>query len=489
MPGIPKIIHQLWIGDKPAPITLMNTWKDKHPDFEYIMWNENEMIKRNFQSQLNNKINEIEEICGKADILRWEILYKYGGIFIDADSFCIEPIDKLLELNKSFTIYENEIVRGVNWCNNNPMYDDVLARTHSLIAIGAMAFSPNHEIPKMAIEWIKNNEVSFKKVGKRPWRVTGPGLLTRIYYSKKWDDMIILPSYYFLPIHATGTTYHGHGKVYSHQEWGSTHNTYDIMNTLSLPSILLPPDSNNSVSILITSYNTNIEYIQDCLDSIKNQTGHFNIEVVWIDDGSELANSIELKKKLDDFISSTRFTTLIYHKNETNMKLPASLNIGLLLCNNEIIIRMDSDDIMAPNRIDIQFNFMKNHPHIHICGGQVQMFRNNINNIIDITKHPIITWDKYKLNISHWIANHPTLCYRKQSVIDIGKYNTEYNVVAEDLDLELRMLKKYKILFNFREILLYYRLHQNNLTNNLKKNPEHWNNLRLHIINNIISDK
>ena len=34
--SIPKIIHQLWIGPKPAPINLMNTWKEKHPDFEYI---------------------------------------------------------------------------------------------------------------------------------------------------------------------------------------------------------------------------------------------------------------------------------------------------------------------------------------------------------------------------------------------------------------------------------------------------------------------
>ena len=37
---IPKIIHQIWIGPKPAPTNLMNSWKNKHPDFEYILWNE-----------------------------------------------------------------------------------------------------------------------------------------------------------------------------------------------------------------------------------------------------------------------------------------------------------------------------------------------------------------------------------------------------------------------------------------------------------------
>ena len=72
--SIPKIIHQLWIGSKPAPIILMNTWKDKNPDFEYIFWNEEEIKKRNFVFKLQDKIDDIEEINGKADIMRWEIL-------------------------------------------------------------------------------------------------------------------------------------------------------------------------------------------------------------------------------------------------------------------------------------------------------------------------------------------------------------------------------------------------------------------------------
>ena len=39
---------------------------------------------------------EIEEINGKADIIRWEILYHYGGLFVDADSICIESFDFLI---------------------------------------------------------------------------------------------------------------------------------------------------------------------------------------------------------------------------------------------------------------------------------------------------------------------------------------------------------------------------------------------------------
>ena len=236
MSKIPKIIHQLWIGPKPAPSELMKTWKEKHPDYDYILWNEEELNKRGFETSLQNRLDEMEEINGKADILRWEILYHYGGIFLDADSICIEKLDNLLLLNKCFAGYENEQVRNAGWARGMEEYNDVLGNSHPLIATGTMAFTKNHELPKLAIEWIKDNCVSVNKTSKRAWRTVGPGLLTRLYFSKKWNDIAILPSYYFLPIHASGLEYKGHSKIYAYQEWGSTKQSYDTMNSIQLPS-------------------------------------------------------------------------------------------------------------------------------------------------------------------------------------------------------------------------------------------------------------
>jgi mannosyltransferase OCH1-like enzyme len=483
---IPKIIHQLWIGSKPAPINLMNTWKEKHPEFEYIFWNEEEFVKRGMIFECQDKINEIEEINGKADILRWEILYKYGGIFIDADSICIEPIDNLLLLNKSFASYENELVRGAGWGKNNKDYDDVLANTHALVATGTMAFPANHQLVKMAIDWIKDNDVSTGKTGKRAWKTVGPGLLTRIFYSKKWDDIEILPSYYFLPFHYLGNKYEGHGKVYAYQEWGSTKKNYETMNDLELPIEFSKPV--DSVSVLISSYDTKFIYIKECLESIKNQDGHFNIEIVWINDGSNSLNTILLEKTLQNFINNTRFISIKYHKNETNSGIGATLNNGINLCSNDIIMKMDSDDIMVRDRIKKQLNFMKNNPLIHICGGQILMFRDNINNIVNKTNHSSITWDNYKNSPSHWFINHPTVCYRKQSVINAGNYDKNLNQMAEDFELELRMLKHYKIIFNFEEPLLYYRLHSEQVTNKTTKEREYWEKIRNDIITNLIKN-
>jgi mannosyltransferase OCH1-like enzyme len=76
---IPKIIHQLWIGPKPMPTKFMDTWRDKHPDYEYIRWTEAEIEKRGIKFECGNAINRMSEINGKADIMRWEILYRYGA--------------------------------------------------------------------------------------------------------------------------------------------------------------------------------------------------------------------------------------------------------------------------------------------------------------------------------------------------------------------------------------------------------------------------
>tara|TARA_B100001287_G_scaffold276559_1_gene287875 strand:- start:1354 stop:2820 length:1467 start_codon:yes stop_codon:yes gene_type:complete len=485
---IPKIIHQLWIGPKPAPTKLMNTWKEKHPEYEYIYWNEEEFIKRNFKSCLQNRVDEMTEINGKADILRWEILYEYGGIFLDADSICIEPFDDLIEKYNAFAGYENEIVRCAGWAKGNKEYNDVLANTHPLIATGTMAFPKNHELPKLAIEWIKNNCIDINKINKRAWRTVGPGLLTRLYFSKKWDDITILPSYYFLPIHACGLEYKGHGKVYAYQEWGSTKNSYDIMNNVKLPEQFIKPHTNNTVSILVSSYNTKAKYISDCLNSIKNQEGYYNIELVWINDGSDKLNTMILKKMLDGFLQTSRFTNLIYHDNIENMGIGFTLNKGINLCNHEIIIKMDSDDIMVKDRIIKQYEFMLNNEFIKICGSQVQMFDDNGKNR-GVTNHPSLNWENYKQNPNHWFINHPSVCYRKSAVLEAGNYDPNLKQMCEDFELELRMLKTHGYIHNLPDVLLNYRLHDKQVTYNGGEGGRNkWNTIRNNIINTLINN-
>ena len=81
------------------------------------------------------------------------------------------------------------------------------------------------------------------------------------------------------------------------------------------------------------------KYIKECLDSIKNQIGNTCIELVWINDGSDKLNTILLKKLLDDFSKTTRFTKVVYSENDGNKGLGYSLNKGVHLCTHEIVLK------------------------------------------------------------------------------------------------------------------------------------------------------
>ena len=471
---IPKIIHQLWIGPKSPPSNHMATWKNKNPSFEYIRWSEDELKKRNFNLECTDKINEIEEINGKADIIRWEILYEYGGVFIDADSVCVEPIDDILMSKEAFAGWEQEVVRP------------------GLVATGTMGFPPKHPLVRNAIDFILRNEVSQKKTKQMAWQTVGPGLLTKLNNTGFFKDLYIFPSFTFLPIHCTKKEYNGHGKIYAFQEWGSTFNNYESMDQHLLPNQLITPDVSKSISILISSYNTKAAHIKACLHSIKNQVGHFHMEIVWINDGSDSLHSSILKKMLDQFKLETRFTSIVYSENMENKGIGFTLNKGINLCSNEIIIKMDSDDVMVPDRIIKQFTYMNENPNVHICGGQMKLFQDTREQqIVNVTNHPSLSWDNYKKNPSHWFINHPTVCYRKSSVLKVGNYNAELKEMSEDFELELRMLKEFKYIYNFSDYLLFYRLHSGQITHKLQEKGTniYWTTIRNKIISNLINDK
>lgn len=224
----------------------------------------------------------------------------------------------------------------------------------------------------------------------------------------------------------------------------------------------------NSVSILIASYNTKAIYIEECLESIENQKTNINIELVWINDGSDELNTNLLEKTLEKFKENNKKIKLNYIKMDKNQGLPYCLNYGVKQCENDIIIRMDSDDIMFPNRIQTQFDFMINNFECVCVGANLQFFKveNNQKIFLDKTTHPnIITWEWFKKTRSEWFMNHPCMCFRKSAVLSIGNYSTE-RITFEDYELELKLLKQYKKIYNIEEVLLYYRSHPEQITQN-----------------------
>ena len=254
-----------------------------------------------------------------------------------------------------------------------------------LVATGTLGFTPQHPMVYNALYWIYTNPVSFKETRKRAWFNVGPGLMTRVCEAFGFKDVVIYPSHYFLPIHYTGLKYEGHEKVYAYQEWGSTKQNYDIMNNVKLP----PEFSGYSeeVSIVMSSLNSKRNHLRDCLNSIKSQIGQFNIELVVINDGSDKEHIDILEEELKHFELTSRFCRVKYINNIENKGLGYSLNKGVTESSNEIVFRMDTDDIMKVERIATQLKYLKENPSCALCGSQVEMFPDNdINKIISVTQ-------------------------------------------------------------------------------------------------------
>jgi glycosyltransferase involved in cell wall biosynthesis len=252
--------------------------------------------------------------------------------------------------------------------------------------------------------------------------------------------------------------------VYAYQEWGSTKQNYEKMNQIELPMEFNEPKK--WVSMVIPSYNTKHVFIVECLNSIKIQEGYFGIELIWINDGSDDLNTTLLERELEKFGKSTRFVKLIYKKMEKNRGIVACLNAGLALCSHDIVFRMDSDDIMDPQRIQIQFDFMEKNPAAILCGSNVMLFETvkGEKKIKGNTNHPaVLKWEDFKKTPSHWFMNHPTLCFRKKEILSIGGYD-ETIKPWEDFHLEVRVLKQYGAIYNIEKPLLFYRIHENQIT-------------------------
>jgi mannosyltransferase OCH1-like enzyme len=124
-----KIIHQIWIGpyelsDKEKIWT--NNIKESHPDFEYIFWNNHNFPKLPDElEEIKDQYQQNQEWVKIADMVRYYVIYKYGGLYIDADYELLKPIhdleidrcDGFLPLHFTMGKYENP-KHGETICNS-----------------------------------------------------------------------------------------------------------------------------------------------------------------------------------------------------------------------------------------------------------------------------------------------------------------------------------------------------------------------------------
>lgn len=200
---------------------------------------------------------------------------------------------------------------------------------------------------------------------------------------------------------------------------------------------------NPIITVLMPMYNSE-KYISEAVESILNQT-YADFEFIIIDDASS-DNSVSIVESFKD----PRIKLII---KPINTGLTSSLNMGLTMAKGKYIARMDSDDISVLDRFEKQLAFMEVNTHIALCGTWFKFIDNN-----EYIKHPAEHEDIQVALLSYCAIGHPTVFMRNSF---LKQHQLNYNVEmepAEDYDLWARICFLGN-LANIPEVLLYYRLH------------------------------
>ena len=179
-------------------------------------------------------------------------------------------------------------------------------------------------------------------------------------------------------------------------------------------------------------------------------------QIVIVEDGvinSKLQEIIYFFSKKEDI-----FTIV---KLEKNVGLGKALDIGLTYCRNDLVARMDSDDISVSDRCEKQLSIFRDSQDMSIISGNVNEFIGNPENIVSSRIVPEKQEDIVKRMRTRSAFNHPAVMYRKSEVLRCGGYGTLKR--KQDHDLFSRMMNSGCKAYNIQDPILLFRADDNNL--------------------------
>lgn len=227
--------------------------------------------------------------------------------------------------------------------------------------------------------------------------------------------------------------------------------------TRSYPQVKTMPNT-TLVSVVMSNWNGS-RYLRESIESMLNQT-YKNFEFLLLDDGSTDASKDIIREY------AAKDPRIVMVLADENVGLTRTLNKGIAMAKGKYIVRMDSDDVSEPTRIEKQVAFMERPENVRVgvCGSYCS--------IIDkegkqgaIKKFPVTDQEIRK---AIWYRNpiqHSSAIIRKEAIQAVGDYHEEF-LQSEDFELWLRIGTKYEFR-NIPEVLLRYRIHGDNIV--LKK--------------------
>lgn len=179
---IPRVFHFIWLGSALPEIAqrFIATWAEFNPTWEIRVWTDKEAAQLTLYNQ--KYYDQTDNYGVKSDLLKWELIYRFGGVYVDIDYECLQSFDEL----------------GLHY--RYDFYTGIQPLDTQFVQLGAALFGavPGHPILKHCIETIKDD---WEKKGA-PQR-TGPVHFTKSFFAVAGRDGrcdIAFPPRYLYPL-------------------------------------------------------------------------------------------------------------------------------------------------------------------------------------------------------------------------------------------------------------------------------------------------
>jgi mannosyltransferase OCH1-like enzyme len=104
---IPHVFHQIWLGSEPFPSEYeryQRSWTLRHPGWELHLWTEQDLPDDLERKEIYELLRRPAE---RSDLLRFELLDRFGGVYVDVDFECLRSIEPLLPGVSFFCAYND----------------------------------------------------------------------------------------------------------------------------------------------------------------------------------------------------------------------------------------------------------------------------------------------------------------------------------------------------------------------------------------------
>lgn len=206
------------------------------------------------------------------------------------------------------------------------------------------------------------------------------------------------------------------------------------------------------ISVITPIYKTDHDQLKQAIESILNQT-LADFEFLILNDSPDQTD-------LDDLVKSYADPRIKYFKNDQNHGISYSRNKLISLAKGEYIAFFDHDDLSLPQRLELEANYLDQHPDIGVLGAQALRIDLGNNHT---TNHPQEN-EEIKFALMHSMVLLSSTMMVRKSILERTniKFDEQYTV-AEDYLFCIKLIQHTKF-HNLPNVLVHYRVHEQNIS-------------------------